>query len=314
MLSVLGRRAFSTGNGASIVDVLQRRKLLYETTIPNTEALKDLKKVIYCGFDPTAPSLHVGHLVTLTTLYHFRSMGYKVLALIGGATGLIGDPSGRDSERPLAVGSITERNAASLKSQLTSISALSADGPELLVLNNHDWVKSISMLSFLRDIGRYFRLSGMLDKDSVSQRLNSTNGISYTEFSYQILQAYDFYHLHKTYGCSMQVGGQDQMGNIVAGIEFIHKKLGGSASAHGVTIPLITDEKGQKIGKSVQRRDTIWLDKSLTSSFEMYQFFLRMSDVCVEDMLKKMTLIPLAEIAQIMAEHEVGSLVYDTRS
>ena len=234
--------------------------------------------IVYAGFDPTAASLHVGNLMTLMGLWHFSWTGRKTIALIGGATGGIGDPSGKSTERNLIDGAIVSSNSASLKDQLQKLNwnannyaaarSTNANKSTIDILDNRDWFKNMSILDFLRDTGRNFRLGNMLAKESVKCRLTSTSGMSFTEFSYQILQAYDFYYLYKNYGCNLQIGGSDQWGNILAGCDLISKKFP-STSVGGLTLPLVTTSDGIKFGKS--EGNAIWLDSEMTSVFDFYQ-------------------------------------------
>jgi tyrosyl-tRNA synthetase len=236
------------------------------------------KWVVYAGFDPTAPSLHVGNLMTLMGLWHFSWTGHKTFALIGGATGGIGDPSGKSAERNLIDETVVSSNTVSLREQLKTLNtnannyaiARSKSASTVQILDNRDWFRDMRMLDFLRDTGRNFRLGNMLAKESVKSRLNTTSGMSFTEFSYQILQAYDFYHLYKTYGCNLQIGGSDQWGNILAGCDLIAKKLQWTSSkVGGLTLPLVTTSDGIKFGKS--EGNAIWLDSKMTSVFDFYQ-------------------------------------------
>lgn len=237
-----------------------------------------VKWIVYAGFDPTAESLHVGNLMTLMGLWHFSWNANKTFALIGGATGGIGDPSGKSIERKMIDAAIISRNTSCLKDQLHKLHAnannyaikRSKTTFPLNILDNRDWFKNMSVLDFLGDIGRNFRLGNMLAKESVKSRLTTPNGMSFTEFSYQTLQAYDFYHLHKNYGCNLQIGGSDQWGNILAGCDLIYKKIPSSSSkVGGLTLPLVTTSDGIKFGKS--EGNAIWLNSEMTSVFDFYQ-------------------------------------------
>jgi tyrosyl-tRNA synthetase len=287
-----------------IIADLQWRGLLADCT-----DLAELSKrvatgpiTLYCGFDPTADSLHVGHLMGQLTLRRFQVAGHHVIPLAGGATGMIGDPSGRSSERNLLTREDLDRNIASIKAQLSQLlDFTSATNPARLV-DNADWTAPISFLDFLRDVGKHFSLNVMLAKDSVKSRMEGDSGISYTEFSYQLLQAYDFYHLRKAYNCELQIGGSDQWGNITAGTDFIRKKLG--VPAWGWTFPLITKSDGTKFGKTAS--GAIWLDPQKTSPYRFYQFFVNTEDVKVIEYLKKFTFLSRAEIEELEAKHNAN--------
>ncbi|KAJ3735734.1 hypothetical protein DFJ43DRAFT_1113420 [Lentinula guzmanii] len=304
---------------SNILHDLSSRGFIQQVTSP-TELENALcsRQVVYCGVDPSASSLHVGNLVPLMCLLHFQLGGHTIIPLIGGATGLVGDPSGRKTERePVNVAQV-ERNVDLLteniraffrrgllyaKSRLLSVSGITSD-PE--VKSNLEWHKNFTMLEFLREVGVHARINTMLSKESVKTRLESSAGISFTEFTYQLLQAYDFYHLHRAFGCTVQIGGSDQWGNIVAGLEFINR-LNSSKSpedqkAFGITTPLLTTSSGEKFGKSTG--NAIWLDSQLTSIFDFYQYFLKVEDFDVERYLKIFTLLPLSEIELIMEAHQ----------
>jgi len=233
---------------------------------------------LYCGFDPTAPSLHVGNLLAMVTLLRFQEQGHRPIALIGGATGLIGDPSGRSTERPQQDEQVVVHNAVKIQQQLESIFGrrlpVGAHVPPVAFVNNADFYKSTNILDFVGRVGRHIRVSSMLGKDSVKTRLASEAGISYAEFSYQLFQAYDFYALHRQEQCILQIGGSDQWGNITAGIDLIHKLTASNENnkapdAFGLTLPLITDATGQKFGKSAG--NAVWLSPELTRPFAFYQ-------------------------------------------
>ena len=251
----------------NIYDELKWRGLFHQDTA-GTEAFFRAQPslIVYAGFDPTAESLHVGNLIPLLTLKRFADKGHKVIGLLGGATALIGDPSGRSTERNLST--IEEVHARSQK----IISQLKHFLPESSILNNFDWIQPLNLIEFLRDIGKHFSISEMLHRDSISTRLSQ--GISFTEFSYMLLQAYDFYFLAKEHGCQVQVGGSDQWGNITSGIELTKKKLG--KTVHGLTLPLITSSNGQKLGKTVD--GAIWLDPDKTTPYAFYQYWLNTDD------------------------------------
>ncbi|KAJ3192675.1 tyrosyl-tRNA synthetase [Irineochytrium annulatum] len=292
-----------------------------------TALLARSKTMVYAGFDPTAPSLHVGNLLTLISLLHFRLQGHDAICLLGGATGRIGDPSGRSSERTALAGEVVDANVKSIRAQVERVMAnasayarrkgfgVGARGcaveGAVTVLDNREWFDGIGMLEFLETFGKYARVSVMLAKDSVKSRLDSPEGISFTEFTYQLLQAYDFYHLNRTRGCTIQLGGSDQWGNIAAGIELVHKKWAvlkteegvspqerSGEDVYGVTMPLVTTAQGEKFGKSAG--NAVWLDEGLVSHFDFYQFFRRTPDTEVERYLMYFTLLPLDEIHAIM--------------
>jgi tyrosyl-tRNA synthetase len=255
---------------------------------------------LYCGFDPTGDSLHVGHLMGQLTLRRFQLAGHHPMPLAGGATGMVGDPGGRSTERNLLSREELAHNVACIKRQLAKfIDFESPQNPARLV-DNADWIAPVNYLDFLRDIGKHFSVNVMLAKDSVRSRLESDSGISYTEFSYMLLQAYDFLHLRERFGCELQIGGADQYGNITAGCDLIRKKLG--VPAWGLTFPLVTDAAGQKFGKSTGG-GSVWLDPEKTSPYRFYQFFINTEDRQVVEHLKKFTLLPHAEIEALTAEH-----------
>jgi len=250
---------------------------------------------VYCGFDPTADSLHVGHLVPLLTLARYQRAGVRPIALAGGGTGLIGDPSGRVSERLLNDAGTVNEWTERIRGQLSSF--LDFEGGAVLV-DNYDWLKDLSAIGLLRDVGKHFPMGWMLGKESVRTRLEG-DGLSYTEFSYMVLQAYDFLHLERTYGCLAQIGGSDQYGNITAGIELIRRADG--LSAAGQTVPLITDSSGQKFGKSTGA--AVWLDPNRTSPYVFYQFWLQVDDADAVRYLRLFTFLDRPTIEAIEADH-----------
>ena len=253
---------------------------------------------LYCGFDPTADSLHVGNLVPLLALRRFQLAGHHPIALAGGATGMVGDPSGRSSERNLQTPDQVGHNIKAIKVQLSRFLDFNATLNPARLVDNSSWTAPITFLEFLRDVGKYFSISGMLAKDSVRSRLDSDTGISYTEFSYQLLQAHDFLHLHQTARCELQVGATDQWGNITAGTELIRKKT--SAAAWGLTFPLLTKSDGTKYGKSAS--GAVWLDAKRTTPYRFYQFFIQSEDVEVTKLLKVLTFLPETEIEALSVE------------
>ncbi|WP_213357788.1 tyrosine--tRNA ligase [Chlamydiifrater phoenicopteri] len=247
---------------------------------------------VYLGFDPTGPSLHVGHLAGILVLKRLSLLGHKPLALIGGATGMIGDPSGKSAERVLLDKNTVEENANALKKLLQKFI------PEIEIVNNFSWLGEITLVDFLRDVAKHFRLGNMLAKESVKQRLGSDEGMSFTEFSYQLLQAYDFYHLFKDRGVSLQVGGSDQWGNITAGIDFIRKVL--SKKVHGLTYPLLTDSKGNKLGKT--EKGAVWLDAAKTSPYELYQYVYGLDDCEMPRVASLLTLLENEEVKELLMQ------------
>ncbi|MGA2444206.1 MAG: tyrosine--tRNA ligase [Opitutaceae bacterium] len=255
---------------------------------------------LYCGFDPTGDSLHVGHLMGQLTLRRFQLAGHHPIPLAGGATGMIGDPGGRSTERNLLGREELAHNVACIKQQLAKFIDFESKTNPARLVDNADWATPISYLDFLRDVGKHFSVNVMLAKDSVRTRLKSDSGISYTEFSYMLLQAYDFLHLREKFGCELQIGGTDQYGNITAGCDLIRKKLG--VTVWGLVFPLIADATGQKFGKS-RGGGGVWLDPAKTSPYRFYQFFINTEDSKVAEYLKKFTLLPRAEIGALTAEH-----------
>ncbi len=254
---------------------------------------------LYCGFDPTGASLHVGHLMGQLTLRRFQFAGHHVIALAGGATGMIGDPSGRSAERNLLTREQLNYNIACIKQQLSRLLDFTAAGNPARLVDNAAWTAPISYLDFLRDVGKHFTLNLMLAKDSVKSRMEGDGGISYTEFSYQLLQAYDFYHLREAFTCELQIGGSDQWGNITAGTDFIRKKLG--VPAWGWTFPLITKSDGTKFGKTAS--GAVWLDATKTSPYRLYQFFVNTEDAKVCEYLRKFTFLTREQIEPLEAAH-----------
>ena len=270
------------------------RELLFQHTEGLAAALQRGPVTAYCGFDPTAPSLHVGNLIPVMGLVHLQRAGHRPIALVGGATGMIGDPSGRGSERSLQSLDTIAANAAGIRRQLSQF--LDFDGPRGAKLaNNADWLAPISILEFLRDTGKHFSVNYMLAKDSVKSRLE--DGISFTEFSYMLLQAYDFLHLHRAEGVTLQVGGSDQWGNITAGLELIRRTTG--AEAHALTMPLIANANGSKFGKS--ESGAVWLDPERTSPYQFFQFWMGTDDRDVSRFLRFFTLLDREAIESLDA-------------
>ncbi len=269
----------------NVLDELQWRGLVAQTT--DEAALRQAfgagQVTGYCGFDPTAPSLHFGNLVQLVVLRRLQRAGHRVICLVGGSTGLIGDPR-PSSERVLKTKEQTAEWVARIQRQVLPFLDFDGENPAILV-NNLDWTDGISALDFLRDVGKYFRVNQMIKKDAVAARLASAEGISYTEFSYQLLQALDFLHLYRAYGCTLQTGGLDQWGNLTAGVDLIHRVEG--VGVHVLTTPLLTDAAGEKLGKS--EGNAIWLDASMTSPYAFYQYWLNVEDSLVVSLLRIFT-------------------------
>ncbi|MDB6059303.1 MAG: tyrS [Verrucomicrobiales bacterium] len=256
---------------------------------------------LYAGFDPTADSLHVGSLVPLLALRRFQLLGHHSIAVAGGATGMIGDPSGKSAERQLLTRDIIDANIAAVKKQLARLLDFETKTNPARLVDNADWTANISFLDFLREIGKHFSVNQMVAKESVRARMEDREtGISYTEFSYMLLQAFDFYHLRKDFNCELQIGGTDQWGNITAGIELTRKKL--SVPTYGLTLPLITNADGSKFGKTVA--GAIWLDPNKTSPYRFYQFWIRVDDRDVVRYLKYFTFLTKDEIEALAAQHE----------
>jgi len=284
----------------TIVDVLAERGFIEQVTdtgLREAAAAQSLK--CYVGFDPTARSLHLGHVVPVMGLAHFQRMDHVPIVLIGGGTGMIGDPSGKTVERQLLSKEDVEANARRLQAQLSKFFRF--EGPyAALMLNNADWLLPLTLVDFLRDIGKHFSINAMIAKESVRWRLEERgHGISFTEFSYMLLQAYDFFHLYEYHGCSVQAGGKDQWGNITAGIDLIRRMSGGSG--HGITFPLLTTASGTKIGKTegAGENEMIWLDPEMTSPYRMYQYWINTDDRDVIRFLKLFTFLELKEIGEL---------------
>ncbi|MGH8021817.1 MAG: tyrosine--tRNA ligase [Opitutaceae bacterium] len=285
----------------SLIEDLRWRGLLANCTDLDalSQRLSEGPLALYCGFDPTGDSLHVGHLMGQLTLRRFQLAGHHPIALAGGATGMIGDPSGKSAERNLLTREQLAHNLSRIKGQLARLLDFEAAENPARLVDNADWTAPISYLDFLRDVGKHFPLNIMLAKESVKSRMEGDAGISYTEFSYQLLQAYDFYHLRKTLDCELQIGGSDQWGNITAGTDFIRRKLG--LPAWGWTFPLITKADGAKFGKTED--GAVWLDPQKTSPYKFYQFFVNTEDARVSEYLRKFTFLPRPEIEELEGAH-----------
>jgi len=286
---------------ADILDDLQARGLLHDSTDATAlrERLGEGPVSVYAGFDPTADSLHVGNLVPLLLLRRFQEAGHRPIALAGGATGMIGDPGGRSSERNLLDRATLDRNLGAIKGQLERLLDFREGPGQARLVDNRDWTEPIGVLEFLRDVGKHVTVNTMLAKESVKARVESDAGISFTEFSYMLLQANDYRHLHDTLGVELQVGGSDQWGNITAGIDLIRRTSG--AHVHGLTVPLVTRADGQKFGKSVE--GSVWLSSERTTPYAFFQYFVNVDDRDVQRFLLQLTLLPVAEIAGVMARH-----------
>ena len=254
---------------------------------------------VYAGFDPTADSLHVGNLVPLLLLRRFQEFGHRPVAVAGGATGMIGDPGGRSTERNLLDASTLDTNLTAITEQLRRLLDFTEGPTQARLVDNRDWTASVGVLDFLRDVGKHITVNTMLAKDSIRSRVESDAGISFTEFSYMLLQANDFRHLHVMHEVELQVGGSDQWGNITAGIDLIRRTSG--AHVHGLTVPLVTQADGSKFGKSVD--GAVWLSAERTSPYAFYQYFVNTDDRDVERFLLQLTLLPVLEIVEIMRRH-----------
>ena len=287
----------------NFVEELRWRGMLHDI-MPETEAhLLANSSSGYIGFDPTADSLHIGSLVQIMILIHFQKAGHRSIALLGGATGMIGDPSGKSDERNLLDSEALERNVSGIKQQLEKFLDFNKTNPAAAQLvNNYDWMKNYSLIDFSRDIGKHLTVNYMMAKDSVKKRLGSDSkvGMSFTEFTYQLLQGYDFLYLYQNMDCKIQMGGSDQWGNITTGTELIRRKVSGKAYA--ITCPLITKSDGSKFGKS--EGGNVWLDKSRTSPYKFYQYWLNASDEDAEKYIKIFTLLTQEEIVSLTSEHK----------
>lgn len=279
----------------TLLQTLSARHLLEASSSPELERHLEAPRTVYAGFDPTARSLQIGNFVTIMTLRHFQMQGHSPIAIVGGATGMIGDPSGKSTERPLLSRDDIAANMAGIKENLSRF--LDFDDPKApaRIMNNADWFEGVSYIDFLRDVGKHFRMGAMLGKDSVKSRLSSEAGMSYTEFSYQLLQAYDFLVLHDRHACTIQLGGSDQWGNITAGIDLIRRLRGSEAFA--LTFPLACDSAGRKFGKSAG--NAIYLNPEMTSYYDFFQYFMRVEDADVIRLLHIFTFLPLDEIAAL---------------
>ena len=294
-----------------LIDELKWRGMYHDAMPGTAEHLASAAPVSgYIGFDPTAASLHIGNLATIMLLVHLQRAGHRPVALVGGATGMIGDPSGKSAERNLLDETTLRANQAGIRAQLEKFLAFNDSPTGAVLVNNYDWFKDFSFLGFLRDVGKHLTVNYMMAKDSVKRRIGGgeeasaaggSEGISYTEFSYQLLQGYDFFHLYKSLGCTLQMGASDQWGNITTGTELIRRLGGPDDKAYALTGQLITKADGTKYGKS--ETGTVWLDPALTSPYQFYQFFLRAEDADAPRLIRVFTLLSQAEIAALEAEH-----------
>lgn len=286
----------------NFVEELQWRGMIHNIMPGTEEQLAKETTTAYVGIDPTADSLHVGHLVSVMMMKHFQLAGHKPIFIIGGATGMIGDPSGKSQERNLLDEATIRHNQEAIKAQLSRFIDFTSDAPNAaIMLNNYDWMKNFSFLEFIRDIGKHITVNYMMAKDSVKKRLSaeSAHGMSFTEFTYQLVQGYDFLHLRTTHNCKLQMGGSDQWGNITTGTELIRRKT--DLEAFALTWPLMTKSDGKKFGKT--ESGNIWLDPKRTSPYKFYQFWLNTTDLDAEKYIKIFTILPPAEIDTLIERH-----------
>ena len=287
----------------NLIENLQWRGMIQDIMPGTTEQLDKEMTTGYIGFDPTADSLHIGSLVPILLLVHLQKAGHKPVALVGGATGMVGDPSGKSEERQMLSEEVLLKNVAGVKNQLEKFLDFDAAKPNAAEMaNNYDWFKSFTFLDFIREVGKHITVNYMMAKDSVKKRLEGTSGMSFTEFTYQLVQGYDFYYLYTNMNCKLQMGGSDQWGNIVTGTELVRRKGGGEAFAF--TCPLITKADGGKFGKS--EKGNVWLDATKTSPYQFYQFWLNATDADAEKWIKIFTLLPKEEIEDLLQEHALA--------
>jgi tyrosyl-tRNA synthetase len=282
---------------AKLSDILRERGYVYQHSSETLEELTDgPKRTFYLGVDPTADSMHAGQLMGMLVLRRFVEDGHKLIIIVGGGTGMIGDPGGKSAERNLLTDEIVDANTDALKKQFKQL----LGDVDFEMVNNADWLRKLNLMEFLRDVGKHFTVNEMVKKDTVRPRLETPDqSISYTEFSYMLLQAYDFLELHKRYGCDLQVGGSDQWGNILPGVDLIRRKTGDTAYAF--SWPLLVDKTGKKFGKS--EGNAVWLDAKKTSPYQFYQFWFNVDDEMVEELLLKMTLLSKSAVDSTMAAH-----------
>ncbi len=285
------------------IEELRWRGMIHDFMPGLEEHLNEAMKTAYVGFDPTADSLHIGNLVSILMLRHFQLAGHKPIALVGGATGMIGDPSGKSKERNLLDEETLRHNQEAIQKQLSKFLDFDASRPNAAELvNNYDWMKDISFLQFIRDVGKHITVNYMMAKDSVKKRLTAedADGMSFTEFTYQLVQGYDFLHLHRTHKCSLQMGGSDQWGNITTGTELIRRM--DQSKGFALTCPLITKADGTKFGKTEQ--GNVWLDRKRTSPYQFYQYWMNVSDQDAEAFIKIFTLLDQATVNALISEHQ----------
>jgi len=283
----------------TFIEELRWRGMIHDMTPGTEEQLNREMTAAYIGYDPTSDSLHIGNLASLMMLVHFQKAGHKPIALVGGATGMVGDPSGKSEERVLLDEKVLRFNQEKIRVQLEKFLDFDCGKNSAVMVNNYDWTKEFSLLGFLRDVGKHLTVNYMIAKDSVKKRMETGSGISFTEFSYQLLQGYDFCWLYEHLNCKLQMGGSDQWGNIITGTELIRRKLGGEAFA--LTCPLITKSDGGKFGKTEE--GNIWLDPRRTSPYKFYQFWLNVSDTDAEDYIRKFTLLSRDEVEALISRH-----------
>jgi len=290
----------------NFIEELRWRGMIQDIMPETEQHLMEGLRAAYVGIDPTADSLHIGHLVGVMMLRHFQNCGHKPYALVGGATGMIGDPSGKSAERNLLTEEVLAHNIKGIQKQLAKFLDFESEAPNRAELvNNYDWMKEFSFLSFIRDIGKHITVNYMMAKDSVKKRFDpneNTDGMSFTEFSYQLLQGYDFLHLYREKGLTLQIGGSDQWGNITTGTELIRRIAGGKAYA--LTCPLITKADGTKFGKS--EGGNVWLDAEKTSPYKFYQYWINVSDEDAQRYIKIFTMLSREEIEQLISEHQAA--------
>ncbi|MEP6685075.1 MAG: tyrosine--tRNA ligase [Parafilimonas sp.] len=285
----------------NLIEELRWRGMLQDIMPGTEEQLNKESTSAYIGFDPTADSLHIGSLVPILLLVHLQKAGHKPYALIGGATGMVGDPSGKSEERNLLSEDILQHNQAGVKKQLEKFLDFDESKSNAAVMvNNYDWFKEMSFLDFIRDVGKHITVNYMMAKDSVKKRIEGETGISFTEFTYQLIQGYDFYYLYKNYNCKLQMGGSDQWGNITTGTELIRRKANGEAFAF--TCPLLTKTDGGKFGKT--EKGNIWLDTDKTSPYQFYQFWLNAADEDAKKWIKIFTFLSKNEIGELIHQHD----------
>lgn len=295
--------ALAPMSGAAVLADLRARDLLHDHTDERelTALLDDAPVTLYLGIDPTAGSLHVGHLLGILALRRFQRAGHRPLALLGGATGMVGDPSGRSAERSLLDADALAANVAGIRGQLEALIDFEGPGAARLV-DNIEWTRDVTLLDFLRDVGKHATVNQMVAKDSVRRRIAGERGISFTEFSYMLLQAFDYWWLFEHCDCRLQIGGSDQWGNITAGIDLVRRRAG--ASVHGLTWPLMTRADGAKFGKTAE--GAVWLDSGLTLPYELHQYLVNTDDRDARRLLLQLTMRPVAEVDEIMAGHEAA--------